>query len=75
MLQHSSETLAADHQEMLRTSGMIQYDNCCVPIEFSDLQDSLTIPVGFRDIALTIVGQIKTYKLVDPPFLLLMDHF
>lgn len=75
ILQHFSETLAVDHQEMLSTSGMIQYDNCCVPVQFSDLQDLLPIPVGFRDIVLTTVGQMNTYKLVDPPFLLLMDHF
>lgn len=74
-LQHSSEKRAADHQEMLSTSDMIQYTNCCVPIEFSDLQDSLPFPVGIRDIILTTVGQMNTYKLFDPLFLLLMDHF
>lgn len=47
----------------------------CVPIEFSDLQDLLPIPVGFRDIILTAVGQMNTYKLADPSFLLFMDHF
>lgn len=75
ILQHSSETLVADHQEMLSTSGMIQYDDCCVLVEFSDLQESLPIPVGFRDMLLTIVGKMNTCKLVDPPFLLLLDHF
>lgn len=29
ILQHSSETPAADHQEILRTSGMIQYELLC----------------------------------------------